>query len=142
MEEGENGGWGRTALVAAAGVGLGLLGRELWQRLREADLRGQVALITGGSRGLGFLLAREFAREGCRIAICARGAQGLEQARRELVRGGAEVLAVPCDISDQGQVARLVEETTRHYGRVDVLVNNAGVIRVGPVQAMSVADFE
>src|SRR5438105_9374431 len=95
MKKDQDGGAGRAALIAAAGVGLGLLGRELLQRLREADLRGQVALITGGSRGLGFLLAREFAREGCRRAICARDAQGLEEAGKERGGGGGGGLAGP-----------------------------------------------
>ena len=94
--------------MMAAGIGLALAGRELIQRMREADLRGQVALVAGGSRGLGLLIGRELAREGCRLAICARDAAELERARAELAEAGAEVLAIPCDIRDQGQVAAMV----------------------------------
>src|SRR5919201_3177324 len=97
---------GRTAL-AAGGLAAALAGREVVARLRQADLRGQVALITGASRGLGFLLAREFGREGCRLAICARDADGLARAREALEASGAEVLAVPCDVADQAQVEHL-----------------------------------
>ncbi len=126
----------------AAGVAAAVVGRELLARQREADLRGQVALVTGSSRGLGFLLAQEFGRVGCRLAICARDEGELERARADLAAQGYEVLAVPCDVADQGQVERLVAETTRRYGRVDVLVNNAGIIQVGPLQAMTLHDFQ
>jgi short-subunit dehydrogenase len=134
----------RKGLLLAAGVGLGLLGREALGRWRSADLYGDVALVTGGSRGLGYLLARELAREGCRLAICARDEQELTRAQRALEEEeeGAEVFALPCDISDRAQVERLVDETTRHYGQIDILVNNAGIIQVGPVAAMTVEDFE
>lgn len=158
-------------LSAALGIGLGLAAREALLRRREADLRGQVVLITGSSRGLGFLLAKEFAREGCRLAICARDGEELERAKADLERRGAvrfadspeesvptrdpdavgralqtaqggEALAVECDVSDRQQVERLVQEVTRRLGRVDVLVNNAGIIQVGPVQTMTIQDFE
>jgi short-subunit dehydrogenase len=134
--------WKQAALLAGAGVGLALAGRELYGRWREADLRGQVALITGGSRGLGFLLAWEFARQGCRIAICARDEEELAEAQAELAAGGAEVLTLTCDVTDRAQVARMVQLATGRFGGVDILVNNAGIIEVGPAQAMEVADYE
>jgi short-subunit dehydrogenase len=130
------------ARVAATALGLGLVGREVARRLGEADLRGQVALITGGSRGLGLLLARELGREGCRLAICARDESELARARDDLERRGAEVLTVTCDLADRVQAEHLVEEATRHFGQVDVLVNNAGIIQVGPLQTMTLEDFE
>jgi NAD(P)-dependent dehydrogenase (short-subunit alcohol dehydrogenase family) len=65
-----------------------------------------VAVITGSSRGLGFLLAREFARQGCRLVICARDQNELDRARREL---GADTLAVRCDVTDRGQVHELID---------------------------------
>lgn len=132
----------QKALLTLAGLGLGLVGFEVVQRLREADIGGQVALITGGSRGLGFLLAREFAREGCRIVICARDEQELQRAREDLERHGAEVLAVPCDIADRAQVDHLVSEAMRCFGRVDILVNNAGIIQVGPIETVTLQNFE
>lgn len=123
-------------------VGLGLLGRWVLQQRRESDLWGEVALVTGGSRGLGFLLARELAREGCRIAICARDQRELNVARSELEREGTEVLAVRCDVSVQEQVEQTVQEVTAHFGRIDTVVNVAGIIQVGPVESMTVEDFE
>lgn len=136
-----NGRWtGGQVLLAAAG--LGLVGREIVQRLGEADLRGQVALVTGGSRGLGLLLARELASQGCRLAICARGQEGLDRARRDLERRGAEVLTVRCDVSDRAQVEHFVGQATGRFGRVDMLINNAGVIQAGPLRSMTHEDFE
>jgi NAD(P)-dependent dehydrogenase (short-subunit alcohol dehydrogenase family) len=132
----------KRAIGVVVGVGAGLVAVEVVQRAREADLRGQVALVTGASRGLGLLLARELAREGCRLAICARDPDGLERARQDLAARGAEVVALPCDVADRAQVQRLVDEVTRHYGRIDVLVNNAGIIQVGPVQAVALEHFE
>jgi short-subunit dehydrogenase len=127
-------------LLGAAGVGL--LAREAWRRAREINLRGQVALVTGSSRGLGFLLARDLARQGCRIILCARDAGELERARDRLTARGADVLAVPCDIGSREQVALLLDVALRRYGQIDILVNNAGEIEVGPVDCMSLADFE
>src|ERR671919_2895985 len=98
------------ASVAAAGVafGMGLAARVAPARKEEADLRGAVALVTGGSRGLGLALSRELARQGCRLAICARDEAELEAARAKLERTGAEIVAVPCDVSDQTQVSAMV----------------------------------
>lgn len=106
-----------------------------------ADFRGKVAVVTGGSRGLGFLLARELGRQGCRVAICARDAQELERARTRLAAEGIEVFAQPCDVSVQSDVERFITATTARYGQVDVLVNNAGIIEAGPVRSMTIDDF-
>jgi NAD(P)-dependent dehydrogenase (short-subunit alcohol dehydrogenase family) len=126
----------------AAGVGAAVATQVLLRRGDDESLQGQVALITGGSRGLGLSLAREFARRGCRIAICARDAGELAEAKRDLERRGAEVLTVECDVGVHAQVVRMTERVVRHYGRVDILVNNAGEIQVGPVQSMEIADYE
>ncbi len=128
------------ALLAVGGLGL-LAGRALRERMKAADLTGQVALVTGGSRGLGLLLAREFARAGCKIAICARDTEELTRAADALREGGATVFPVTCDVSDEAQVAAMIAQVTNHYGQVDILVNNAGQIAVGPVQEMTARDF-
>lgn len=107
-----------------------------------ADLRGQVVLITGGSRGLGLLMARGFAAEGCKIAVCARDEQELERARDELQKGGIEIYTIRCDVADREQVERMVEEVRDHFGSVDILVNNASVLQVGPLESMTREDFE
>ena len=132
----------RKAVLATAGVGFGIAARHLLKTRSKADLRGKVVLITGGSRGLGLALARQFAAEGCRLALCARNEQELERAARDLESRGAEVRAFPCDVTDRVQVSRLVDRTTTHFGRIDVLVNNAGVIQVGPMENMAIEDFE
>jgi NAD(P)-dependent dehydrogenase (short-subunit alcohol dehydrogenase family) len=122
----------RPTLLALAG--LGWLGYQALQRWRQEDIHGQVVLITGSSRGLGLALAREFARAGCRLVLCARDAEELERARHDLVQRGAEVLSVPCDVADREQVRHLVGQATERFGQVDILVNNAGIIQVGPMQ--------
>ena len=132
----------RPWALPAAAIGIALVGREVLRRVRRADLRGQVVLITGSSRGLGLAMAREFARKGCRIVLCARDTQELERARRDVERFGAEVEAVECDVTDRDQVARLVEQATARFGHVDVLVNNAGLISVGPLATQTLEDFE
>ncbi len=129
-------------LLAAAGVGAGLAVRELLAKGSEESLRGQVVLITGGSKGLGIALARRFSSEGCRLAICARNREELDGAKRELERGGANVIALVCDVSDEAQVKQMIAEVEGHFGRIDILVNNAGQIQVGPVTAMTVKDFD
>ncbi len=127
----------------AVAVGMGMAGRRLTARSRRpADLTDQVVLVTGGSRGLGFLLAREFGRGGCRVAICARNDLELQRAKEELERYGIEVMTVRCDVSDRDQVEEMVREVSNRWGGVDILVNNAGIIQVGPVQSMTVTDFE
>jgi short-subunit dehydrogenase len=124
-------------LVVAGG--LTVLAREAARRLATPyDLRGKVALVTGGSRGLGFAIAEELAGKGARVVICARDEERLERARMLLAARGADVRAIRCDVSDRGQVERTIEE----IGRVDVLVNNAGVIAVGPLETQRVEDFE
>lgn len=139
-------GGGRRRRAGVVGVGmalaLGLATREARARGREADLRGEVALITGGSRGLGLALSRELAGQGCRLAICARDEGELNVARAELERSGAEVLAVTCDVGDRAQVAAMVEAVTDHHGRIDILVNNAGIMVVAPVESQTHDDFE
>jgi NAD(P)-dependent dehydrogenase (short-subunit alcohol dehydrogenase family) len=130
----------RSLLLASAGLGLALAGRRLLAR-PEADLTGEAALVTGGSRGLGFLLARELARQGCRVAICARDETELDRARADLLQDGAEVVALRCDVADQEQVKRTVDEAARQFGGLDILVNDAGIIQVGPLDEMTVEDF-
>lgn len=133
----------QEALVwAVAGAGALLAARALFRRLSEYNLRGKVVLITGGSRGLGLVLAREFASQGARVALCARDRGELERARADLAARGAEAYVFPCDVTDRAQVREMVEVVTRHFGRIDVLVNNAGTIQVGPVEEMTLEDYE
>ncbi len=129
-------------MLAAAGLGGLLIARAAVRRTRAYDFRGKTVLITGGSRGLGLVLARELAEEGARIAICARDRVELESARRDLSPRGAEVFAIPCDVTEREQVSEMVEIVRDHFGGVDVLINNAGVIQVGPIEVMTLEDYE
>jgi NAD(P)-dependent dehydrogenase (short-subunit alcohol dehydrogenase family) len=131
----------RTAFLLAAGAGAWLAWRA-YRTYFGYDLRDKVVLITGGSRGLGLVLAREASRQGAHVAVCARDAEELARARADLRERGAHVFAIPCDVTDREQVEQTVGAVERHFGRIDVLINNAGVIEVGPVETMTLADFE
>ncbi len=97
----------------------------------DLGLDGKVVLITGGSRGIGSFIARGFAREGSRLAICARGREQLEATARELEGEGAEVMTLAVDITDPDAARRAVDTVVDRFGGVDVLVNNAGGNRRG-----------
>lgn len=133
-------GWITNGL--SVGAGGWWVANQLMKGQNEADLHGQVALVTGGSRGLGLLIAQEFAREGCKIAICARDYAELQTARAEILKSGADVFIVKCDVSNRAEVESMVAQVTNHYGQIDLLVNNAGIIEVGAVQDMTIEDFE
>lgn len=131
-----------AAAVAAIGA-TALAARALVRARRSIPLRGRTVIVTGGTRGLGFATARAFAREGCKVAICARDAAELVRAHEELRQAGAEdVLALRCDVSNKGEVETFVREVTAHFGPIDVLVNNASEILVGPLSATTDADLE
>ena len=105
------------------------------------DFAGKVVFITGGSRGLGLILARKFVDKGAKVAICARDAVELSRARLDLEERGAEVFVTTCDVRNQAEVNRVVEDIRAHFGRIDVLVNNAGIIQVGPLETQTQEDF-
>ncbi len=128
--------WKLLALVAGIGIT-----REIVQRRKWIDLHDKVVLITG-SRGLGLALAEEFAREGAKIVLSTRNEQELRQAKMHLSEFNVEVLTIPCDVSDAEQTRQCVEQATAHFGRIDVLVNDAGVISAGPLQTTTRHDFE
>jgi short-subunit dehydrogenase len=111
-------------------------------RFFEYDLRNKTVLITGGSRGLGLVMAREFAREGSRLVLCARDEEELEQARTDVEELGADVMTVSCDITDRQAISEMIAAVKGRFGAIDVLVNNAGVIQVGPLEVMTMEDFE
>ena len=93
----------------------------------DLGLRGKVALVTGGSKGIGRVVARGLAREGAKVAICARSRAPLEQAAKEIAQEtGGEVLPIPGDLTRPEDAQRVVDATVQHFGRLDVLVNNAG----------------
>jgi NAD(P)-dependent dehydrogenase (short-subunit alcohol dehydrogenase family) len=132
----------KTFGLIGAGLGVLMVANAVYHELTKFKTAGKVVLITGGSRGLGFVLAREFAARGAKLALCARSADKLELARQELAQSGAEVITRPADLTNQHEVKAVIDDVVRHYGKIDVLVNNAGIIQVGPVENMEITDFE
>jgi 3-oxoacyl-[acyl-carrier protein] reductase len=109
----------------------------------DLELTGKVALITGSSRGLGLAAARALGREGCRVALCARGADDLDHAARAVADvGAAEVLAVPADVSAPDGAESVVARTMDRFGTVDILVNNVGKAGGGDIVSTSDADWQ
>ena len=126
-----------AALAGGAYVLKSIIGRFL-----EYDLNNKTVLIAGGSRGLGLVMAREFAREGSRLVLCARDEEELQEARADVEEFSAEVMTVSCDITNRQAVNEMIAVVNNRFGSVDVLVNNAGIIQVGPLEVMTMEDFE
>jgi NAD(P)-dependent dehydrogenase (short-subunit alcohol dehydrogenase family) len=142
---------GREAVVAGKVIkGLAWSGfvigvavvKSLLQQSRYSDLEEKVVLVTGGSRGLGLVMAREFATHGARVAICARDEGDLAHVREEFAARGDHFFSYQCDVSDRTQVQAMLSAVETALGPVDVLVNNAGTIMVGPLEHMKLEDFE
>ncbi|MEX2673501.1 MAG: SDR family oxidoreductase [Phycisphaeraceae bacterium] len=127
-----------TALAAGAFVGWRWFAD---QGQRRYTFRERGVLITGGSRGLGLVLARRLAREGARLGLLARDADELERAAEELREAGAHVATVPCDLRDADQLRRAVDRIADDLGGLDMVINNAGVIQVGPMEHMTEKDY-
>ena len=106
-------------------------------------LENKVALITGGSRGIGKAVAAAFAREGAKLALCARSADELQQTVAELCRMKAEAQGWTCDVTMESSVKDFVHEAQRAFGRIDILVNNAGVMtRPAPMVELEVRKWD
>ena len=96
-------------------------------------LQGTVALVTGASSGIGEATARELAAQGASVAIAARRKDRLDDLAAEIEDGGGRALAIECDVTDQEQAKALVARTVERLGRLDIVVNNAGVMLLGPI---------
>ena len=105
--------------------------------------RNKVALITGGSRGLGLAIAREICARRGKVILLARDSEELNRAKSELMKKtGCEVLTLPCDLLDSAQIQAAVQQSVRAFGKIDILINNAGIIEIGPFDHMKVEDFD
>jgi NAD(P)-dependent dehydrogenase (short-subunit alcohol dehydrogenase family) len=129
-------------LLTAAAVTAAAAAARASVRRTPDDITGEVAIVTGASRGLGLAIARELARHSARLVICARGPDQLEAAEADLLARGAEVTAVVCDLTEEGSAELLVATALERYGRLDIVVNNAGIVQVGPVESTTVSDYE
>ena len=132
----------RTWLKVASVVGSVLLGRSVLRSRRTIELAGKLVVITGGSRGLGLVLARAVVERDGRVAICARDAAELARAHEELAALGGDVHSAVCDVTDRDDVLRFLATVEDDFGAIDVLINNAGIIQVGPLELMTADDFE
>ena len=104
--------------------------------------RDKVALITGGSRGLGLIIARQICNEGGKVALLARDPAELACAKSDLAQRGGSVLTVQCDLLDTEQIRPSVRQIIDHFGKIDILINCAGIIEVGPLEHMTREDFD
>ena len=132
-----------SMLLAGSALLVGAAAGFAFTRARARySFRGRSVIITGGSRGLGLELARQLAKEGARLTLIARDPYVLKRAEYELSAIGGDVLAIACDIRQQNEVNEAVTRSVTAMGSVDVLINNAGIIHVGPMDEMKLADFE
>lgn len=97
----------------------------------EFGLKGKVAIVTGGTEGIGKATALTLAREGAKVAICARGQPLLDAVAAEITKAGGEVLALSADMSKAADVERFINAVVKHFGGIDILVNNAGTSKRG-----------
>lgn len=105
-------------------------------------LKGKVAIITGGGTGIGRAIVMVFGREGAKVAVLGRRLEALEGVVKELARSGAEGRAILCDVAKDSDTRASVEETEKAFGRVDVLVNNAGVLSVSTIETISEQEWD
>ena len=104
--------------------------------------RDKVALITGGSRGLGLEIARQICAKRGKVALIARDTEELGRAKTDLDRFGTEVLTIQCDLLDGAQIQSAVQQALQRFGKIDILMNNAGIIQIGPLEHMRLEDFD
>lgn len=105
-------------------------------------LAGKVALITGGGTGIGKAIAQAFAREGAKVALAGRRKEKVEESAKEVESRGGEALALACDVSKARDAKRAVRETVERFGRLNVLVNNAGILSVSTIEQISEEDWD
>jgi NAD(P)-dependent dehydrogenase (short-subunit alcohol dehydrogenase family) len=134
----------RVALAAALSYAGLATARAVVRHRRSFSFRDKTVLITGGSRGLGLVLARKLAAEGARVAICARSADELKRAVKDIqiVAHTGDVIGIPCDVRSTEEVSAMVRQVREAWGDIEVLINVAGIIEVGPLESMTLADFE
>jgi NAD(P)-dependent dehydrogenase (short-subunit alcohol dehydrogenase family) len=129
-------------ITGASFAGGYFIARSILRSARKLKLEGKVALITGGSRGLGLVIARRLADKGAKVAICARSEEGLEKAADDLSYRTSHLLSVPCDITKKDDIKKMVSQVRDKFGHIDIVINNAGIIQVGPMDTMTDNDYK
>lgn len=145
---------GLQAAAVCVGTGVSLaagaaaFGAAWWllRTRRRYPVRGKVVLVTGSSRGLGLAMAQRFGERGARVVLTARSVTELDAARTLLLQRRAvspdDVLTIPCDVRDNGQVKAMFREVAETWSPVEVLVNNAGIITVGPMETLALSAYQ
>jgi NAD(P)-dependent dehydrogenase (short-subunit alcohol dehydrogenase family) len=133
---------GRVVMAVAGAIGLAAGAVRLRRRARRIDLAGRVVVVTGGGRGFGYAIAREFLRHGCKLAIGSRDGETIARATADFRLHGAEVLGMACDASDPAQVRDFIAAVLERFGGIDILVNNAGQVFFGPAAELHPDDLE
>ncbi|HXT31196.1 MAG TPA: SDR family oxidoreductase, partial [Vicinamibacterales bacterium] len=131
------------AMGLAAGLGAAWAAGRLARTRHAISFDGRVVVLTGGSRGLGLVMARMLVDEGAKLVLLARDLSELERAREDLETSGrGEVMTIRCDVRRRADVRAAIDTVLDQWRSVDVLINNAGVIQVGPLEHMTEEDFE
>ena len=133
----------RNLIIGAVGLGA-FLAAQAWRRKSNYDFAAKSVVITGGSRGLGLVMARELAEQGARLTLVARSDEELDRAVDDIRarQPFAEVLPVTADIRSRHDAERAIAQAHERFGRIDVLINNAGIIQVGPSSHMTLTDYQ
>jgi NAD(P)-dependent dehydrogenase (short-subunit alcohol dehydrogenase family) len=134
--------WKLIASIAGGVAAAGVAANAFLRSSRHISVRNRVVLITGASRGLGLVLAREFAKAGARVAVCARNDRDLERVRDEFADNGWPLLALACDVGVCAEIEHVIEKVREELGDIEILVNNAGTILVGPAENQGSESFE
>lgn len=134
--------WKLIASIIGGVAAVGVAANAYLRSSRRVGLRGRVVFITGGSRGLGLVLAREFAKAGAQVAVCARNDRDLDGVRDEFSDNGWPLLAIACDVGVRAQIEGAIEKVSEEWDDVEILVNNAGTILVGPAENQGPESFE
>jgi NAD(P)-dependent dehydrogenase (short-subunit alcohol dehydrogenase family) len=132
----------KFALGLLAGLGAALVAGRMARARQAIDFNGRVVVITGGSRGLGLVMARMLVDEGARVVLLARDMGELARASDDLESRGGEVMTLRCDVRRRADVRAAIDQIVERWHAVDILINNAGIIQVGPLEHMEHEDFE
>ncbi|KAA3660255.1 MAG: SDR family NAD(P)-dependent oxidoreductase [Calditrichaeota bacterium] len=106
------------------------------------NLENKVALVTGASKGIGRAIALRLVENGCNIALTARSEMDLNAVKTECEKGGRDVFVAAADMTNEGDINRCVNKTVEHFGKLDILINNAGIGHFSPIAEMATADWD